>query len=296
MEETREIAALMNLIDDPDLDVFDSVSHRIVSYGKNIIPNLEQLWENTPDGGIQEKIELLIHRLHFQDLYAEFKSFKQAPEADLLEGLLLVARYQYPDLVTLPIHHEFEKIRRNMWLELNSYLTALEQVNVINRTFYSYHKFKGTEISYQQPEEFLVNKLVETKRGNVILNGVIYQYLCGLLDMPVKAINIPRQYLLAYFDTSYGYFNPQKEEANIHFFIDPLNGHIYTHKDVETYLKRMGAPSAPQVYYKPLENKNIIRFLLQEYARCFDEDPNKYKLEELQSLASLLSASDNTNL
>ncbi len=295
MEETREIAALMNLIDDPDGEVFDSVSHRIVSYGKNIIPNLEQLWENTPDENIQEKIELLIHRLHFQDLYGDFRSFRQSSEIDLMEGLLLVARYQYPDLAVMPIQQEFEKIRRNMWLELNSYLTALEQINVINRIFYTYHKFKGTEIAYRQPEEFLVNKLLETKRGNVILNGIIYQHLCCLLDIPVKAINIPRQFLLAYFDTSYEYFKPQKDESNIHFFIDPMNGHIYTHKDVETYLKRMGAPATP-VYYKPLENKNIIRFLLQEYARCFDEDPEGYKQEELQSLASLLSSADHANL
>lgn len=295
MEETREIAALMTLIDDPDLDVFDTVSHRIVSYGRNIIPNLEQLWENTPSEDVQEKIELLIHRLHFQDLYGDFRSFRQSTEIDLMEGLLLVARYQYPDLATQPIQQEFERIRRNMWMELNNNLTALEQVNVVNRIYYSYHKFKGTEIAYRKSEEFLVNKLLETKRGNVILNGIVYQHLCSQLDVPVRAVNIPRQYLLAYFDTSYGYFNPHKEEANIHFFIDPLNGHIYTHKDVETYLKRMGAPDSPHVYYKPMENKNSIRFLLQEYARCFDEGSNRYKQEELQSLASLLSAADSYN-
>ena len=43
------------LIDDPDTEVFDTVSNRIVSYGRHIIPNLEQLWENTPDETIQEK-------------------------------------------------------------------------------------------------------------------------------------------------------------------------------------------------------------------------------------------------
>ncbi|MBX3241313.1 MAG: transglutaminase family protein [Chitinophagaceae bacterium] len=290
MEETREIVALMNLIDDPDGEVFDTVSHRIVSYGKNIIPNLEQLWESTPDELVQGKIELLIHRLHFQDLYADFKSLKQSDNVDLMDGLLAVARYQYPELPGMSIGQEFEKIRRNMWLELNNYLTALEQVNVINRIFYSYHKFKGSEISYQNPEEFLVNKLVETKRGNVILNGMVYQHLCYLLDVPVRAVNVPRQYLLAYFDNSYEYFTPRKEDSNIHFFIDPMNGHIYTHKDVETYLKRMGAPATPS-YFRPLENKNSIRFLLQEFSRCFDEDHNRYKQSELQSLASLLAAS-----
>ena len=47
MQENKEILALFHLIDDPDQEVFDSVSHRIVSYGRGIIPNLENLWENT---------------------------------------------------------------------------------------------------------------------------------------------------------------------------------------------------------------------------------------------------------
>jgi hypothetical protein len=68
MEETKEISALFHLIDDPDEEVFISVSERIVSLGKGIIPNLENLWENTPVDVIQERIELLIHRLHYRDL------------------------------------------------------------------------------------------------------------------------------------------------------------------------------------------------------------------------------------
>ncbi len=165
MEETREISALMTLIDDPDTEVFHTVSDRIVSYGKHIIPNLEQLWENTPDEIIQEKIELLIHRLHFQDLQADMTSYSQAGSQDLMEGLLLVARYQYPDLVNNPVLQEMDRIRKNIWLEMNSYLTALEQVNIINRIFFAYHKYKGVEVSYQHPEEFLVNKAVKPRRA-----------------------------------------------------------------------------------------------------------------------------------
>ena len=68
MEPNREISALFHLIDDPDTEVFTTVSERIISFGKEIIPNLEDLWENTPQEDIQERIEMLIHRLHFQDL------------------------------------------------------------------------------------------------------------------------------------------------------------------------------------------------------------------------------------
>lgn len=288
MEETREINALLHLIDDPDNEVFDTVSNRIVSYGRPIIPNLEQLWESTPDETIQEKIELLIHRLHFQELQTDISRYAKATHHDLLEGALLVAKYQYPHLADTPVFQEIEKIKRNIWLELNSYLTALEQVNIINRIFFTYYKFKGVEVSYQHPEEFLINKVLETKRGNSIMNGIVYQILCRLLDIPIKAIRIPRQYLLAYFDTSYDYFNPKKGNDNsIHFFIDPMNGRVYTHTDVENYFKKIGVPITTS-YFQPMEHRLILQFLLEELAKCFDTSDNLYKQTELLTLADVM--------
>ena len=290
MEETREISALMTLIDDPDKEVFDSVSNRIISYGKFIIPNLEHLWENTHDEDIQEKIEMLIHRLHYQDLQQDFSEFAKSGEHDLLTGALLLARYQYPDLANTAVYQEMEKIRRNIWLELNSYLTALEQINIVNRIFFTYHKYKGVEVSYQHQEEFLVNKVIETKRGNSITNGIIYQALCEMLDIPVKVVKIPRQYLLAYFDTSYEYFNPDKEKnGDIHFFIDPMNGHIYTQKDVDTYFSKIGIAENP-AYFKPMSHQSILKFHTEEFAKCFEEDPNQYKQSELLTLADILAS------
>lgn len=293
MEETREIAALMNLIDDPDTEVFSTISDRIVSYGKDIISNLEQLWENTPDEMIQDKIELLIHRLHFQDLQADITAFSNTPEQDLMEGLLLIARYQYPDLATHHVLQEIEKIRRNVWLEINSYITALEQINIINRIFYSYHKYKGVEVSYQHPEEFLVNKMIETKRANAILNGIVYQHLCKQLDIPVKAIRVPRQHLLAYFDTSYEYFNTEPNHPhNILFFIDPMNGNIYSHKDVEGYFKKIELKPLAS-YYKPMRIPSILRFLTEEFAKCFQQEDKRYKKEELEHLAAVIAGVKN---
>jgi len=40
LEENKEITALLHLIDDPDEDVYTTVSDKIISFGKDIIPNL----------------------------------------------------------------------------------------------------------------------------------------------------------------------------------------------------------------------------------------------------------------
>ncbi|MFN8305415.1 MAG: transglutaminase family protein [Ferruginibacter sp.] len=287
MKENKEIIALLHLIDDPDEDVYSTVSDKIISFGKDIIPNLEHLWENTSSEEVQERIELLIHRLHFRDLTEDFSNWATG-ENDLMQGALLVARYHYPDMDNTVVLQEIEKLRRNTWLELNNYLTPIEQANIVTGIFYNYFKQKGVEFSYNNPDEYLVNKALDSKKGNALSNGIIYLTLCELLDIPVRAINIPRQFILAYFDPQYDLLNPVGHASEkINFFIDPLNGQMYSHKDVEAYFKRISVPPVPS-YFRPKSNKRIIQFLLEELAKCFDNDRNRYKMDELLSLANLL--------
>jgi len=287
MKENKEISALLHLIDDPDEFVYNTVSEKIISFGKGIIPNLESLWENTTSEEIQERIELLIHRLHFRDLTNDFTAWA-AGDADLLEGALLVSRYHYPELQKNTVLQEIEKLKRNIWLELNSYLTPLEQINVITSIIYNYYKQKGVEFAYNNPDDYLINKALESKKGNAVSNGIIYLVLCELLDVPVKAINIPRQFILAYFDHQHDLLNPVGHSSEkIKFYIDPLNGQMYSHKDVENYFKRISVPPTTS-YFRQINNKRIIQFLLEELSKCFDNERNRYKMDELLLLANLL--------
>lgn len=287
MQENKEIYALFHLIDDPDEEVFTTVSEKIVSLGRGIIPNLEHLWENTPNQEVQERIESLIHKLHFRDLTADFISWKNSSN-DLLQGALLVARYQYPEMLSTTTLQEIEKIRRNIWLELNSYLTPLEQVNVISGILYNYFKLKGAEVAYDIPEDFFINKVLESKKGNAITTGILYAVLCGLLDLPVKAINIPKQFILGYFEVDYDFPNPAGNiSSKIIFYIDPLNGQVYSHKDVENYFKRISVPPVA-TYFKQISNKRIIQYLLEELSKCFDDEKNRYKQKDLLYLSTLL--------
>lgn len=288
MEENKEISALFTLIDDPDEEVFGAVTTRIIDFGRGIIPNLENLWENTVNEHVQERIEMLIHKLHFRDLAEEFAEWNRSAHPDLLAGALLVSRFQYPDLPPTQVYQDIEKLRRNIWLELNSYLTPLEQVNVMTSILYNYYNLKGTEVNYQQPEEFLINKQLETKKGNSIANGIIYLILSELLDVPVRAINIPKQFVLGYFKQDYDFARHTEDiQYKTEFFIDPMSGQVFTHKDLETYFKRISVTPV-NAYFKPLSNRRIIQILLEEYSKCFNQAGNEYKRNELKELAESL--------
>lgn len=288
MQETKEMNALFTLIDDPDVEVYSTVSERIVGFGKGIIPNLENLWENTLSEEVQQRIEMLIHRLHFTDLSNDITEWGNSAYHDLLFGALLVSKFQYPDLHTTPVLQEIEKIRRNVWLELNNYLTPLEQANVLNSILYNYYNLKGTEVAYTNPDDFFIHKVLECKKGNSISNGIIYQVMCELLDVNARIINIPKQMIIAFYHSDYDATtfkgNPKEK---ILFFVDGISGQAFAHKDIENYFERISVtPTAS--YFKPLSHKRIIQILIQELSKCFNLPSNEYKQKELKSLSDLL--------
>ena len=288
MEETKEISALFTLIDDPDEEVYSTVSNKIIDYGKAIIPNLEHLWETSPNNALQERIELLIHKLHFTDLTHDFKNWIQSANQDLLTGALLVGKFQYPEMHTMPVLHEIEKLRRNIWLELNSYLTPLEQGNVISSILFKYFHLKGVEMAYNNPDDYFLHKVIETKRGNTLSLGILYQIMCNMLDINARIINIPKQTVIAFFHSDFepGNFTSSPREM-IHFYVDGCTGNAYSDKEIELYFKKINVPPTAS-YFKPLKNLRIIQQLLEETSKCFDNIDNQHKQTELLSLANLL--------
>ena len=122
MQETREISALLTLIDDPDHEVFSTVSNKIVDYGRGIIPNLENLWENSPSEDVQDRIEMLIHKLHYNDLTNDFTEWRNNPYHDLLFGSLLVAKFQYPNWLPRLYCKSLKELEEMYGLSLTAFL------------------------------------------------------------------------------------------------------------------------------------------------------------------------------
>ena len=288
MESNKEIRALLVLMDDPDDEVYDTVASQLMNYGREIIPTLEQLWEVTEDEAIQERIEQLIHRVHFQDLQQEFSEWSRAEQPELLRGAILIAKYQFPAINVPAILNQFDQMRKNVWLELNNYLSPLEQVNVFNSILYSFYKLKGHELTEREPKHFFLNQVLESRQGNGYSIGILYLALCELLDIPIFAVDIPRQFIFAYI-----YMHPDLFNTNVlpfqkvQFFIDPISGIVYSQKDVDTYLKKINATDR-ELYLNPVMNKRIIYKMMEELALCYHYLKEDTKAEEIQHLMRLL--------
>mgnify|MGYP003881427119 CR=1 FL=1 len=288
MQHTNEISALLRLIDDPDTEVFDTVAEKLLNYGAEIIPNLEQLWEVTIDSTTQERIEMLIHRVHFQNLQQEFYDWSKSEKPELLRGAILVAKYQFPEMNVPSILTQFDQMRRNIWLELNNYLTPLEQVNILNSILYNYYKLQGHELTERDPKYFNINQVLESKQGNAYSIGVLYLALCELLDIPVFAIDLPRQFVFAYIDTLHHFYSIDDAPVQqMQFYVDPMNGMVYTQKDVDTYLKKINATDRDN-YFKPIDSKRVIYKMMEELVLCYRYKHDEEKALELQELMKIV--------
>lgn len=285
----KEIQALFHLIDDPDNEVYCTVANQLLNYGKEIIPGLEHLWETTEDEDIQERIAQLIHRVHFQDVQQELRQWRNSENPELLRGAILVAKYQYPEMNIPFLLTQFDQIRRNLWLELNNYLTPIEKVNTFNGILYNYYKLQGHELSEHKPEHFFINKVLESKQGNVFTFGVLYIALAELLDIPIFAIAIPRQFLLAYVDSLQHFFTKGNDVMRRNsFYIDPINGMIYTQNDVEFYLAKIGADTKLEQHFLSQNTRQIIYRMLEELSLCYSYTKDDERAEEIQQLMEII--------
>jgi regulator of sirC expression with transglutaminase-like and TPR domain len=288
MQKEAEINALFKLIDDPDEEVFNTIADRLLNYGTPIIPDLEHLWENTLDEATLERIEIMIYKLRLQDLKEAFIEWKSKPDPSLFEGALLVTKFQYPELAIDSLRHQMEKIRRNIWLELNNYLTPLEQANVIRNILFSYYQIKGVEVNYEKPEEFLISAPLQSKKGNAIANTLLYAELCQQLEIQAQFINIPKQCIIAFYASDW---DPEEIVANpqefIQFYVEGTTGNAFSQKDLDQYMIRSNI-EPKNSYYKALSNVKIIKKHLLEFAKCFNSPTLQYKQKDLTDLANLL--------
>lgn len=284
----KKVTALLSLVDDPDIEVFDSVSNELLTYGKEIVANLQDYKETVDEEFVLKRIEILIRRALFSELKTQFISWSQEKKPSLLKGALLLAQYQFPDFDEKRFLEQFDKVKRNVWLELNDFLTPLEQINVINSIFYNYYKLKGTEGQVQHPNLYFINHLLENENGNAYSLGIIYLVISEMLDVPIFGVDLPYQFVLGYFDNLYNFLSDQEPIQNVQFYIDPINGIVYTQTDITNYLKKIRRFDERQSFMLPLNNKEVIKIMLTSLIDAYEANREPEKACDIQQLLAYL--------
>lgn len=285
MQTSGELIALLNLIEDPDEEIYQMVTSRLLDLGDEVIPLLEDHKQSVSDTEQLLKLDSIISKISISTLENALVQWKQNGEQSLLDAALTISMYINRETDKHQFFFEVEKIRKNVWLELNDYLTPLEEVIIINRILFDFYKLKGLNTNYRKIEEFDLMFLFSNKKANSYGLAALYLIIAELLGISIKPITIPEQNLLGYLMEE-ALFAPEAP-PEIVFYLDPINGQVYTHKDVENYLKKINKST----YSIKLETNTSAAFIkkwLVALAKSEKENGFPFKERELIRISRIM--------
>lgn len=284
--EKKDIRALIHLLDDPDTEVSDVVTGNLRELGTDVIPDLESAWERTVDQYYQQKIENIIRDIQFRNVKKNLANWKESGATDLLEGACWLARYQYPDLDIKDIKREIQKISGDIWLEINNKLTALEKVRIINHFIFDVHKFSKNNKNIFSPRNSYINLVLEGKKGSPVSLAIIYMLVAKQLDLPVRGINLPKIFILAYMDQKISLLK-RKTVKEVLFYINPYQGGaVLGKREIDQYLSQQKI-EPHKSFYQPCTNEAIIERLLHNLIHSYEKSGFPDKSEELRELLKI---------
>jgi len=288
MTNDSEINALIQLLDDNDHEVYTHVHDKLMSYGIDVIPKLEEAWSADLTPTTHERLEEIIHKIQFDHLVKEWKIWLSGVSPDLLTGAFLISKYFYPDADYNDVQKRMQKIRQSIWLELNYNQTPLEQIQIFNQVFYNHYSFKGTQTSNNY-QDYCLNHVLESRIGNSISIGIIYQVLANELNLPVYGVNLISHYILAFCKKMIFDFTTEESlEREVMFYINPINkGSIFSRNEIKDYLEKMKV-DYHRGYFIPTHSLSAIKEMLNYLIELSLHQNETERVEELKYLLKLL--------
>ncbi|MFC0183845.1 Transglutaminase-like superfamily protein [Pseudarcicella hirudinis] len=274
----NEIKALISLLDDEDQEVATLVEDKIRSLGGEMIPYLEDRWEDSSLNPLmQRKIEELIHDLQYKSVIERLTLWKEGGAMDLLEGMWAVATYQYPDLSYEKLRTSLDQIYYDVWIEFREGLHPMDQVKVLNSVIFSKLKFGANTKNFHSANNSMLNIVLETHRGNPISLCVIYMLIAQKLGVPLYGVNLPNLFVLTY------------KKDNFQFYLNVFNkGLVFSKIDIDNYIAQLNL-TPNDIFYQPCSNLDIIKRVLRNLILAFEKTGDDDRVKEVEHILKAIS-------
>jgi regulator of sirC expression with transglutaminase-like and TPR domain len=277
----KELKALISLLD--DAEIRPQIEERIHELGESVIPFLEEAWEESLDPAQQQRLEELIHDLQFSGLQERLRVWRDSGGENLLEGMWLINKYQYPDADLQALNRAIEQLRYEAWTLMSTDMGPIDQVRALNHVLFKVHRFAANTQNFHAPANSMLHLVLETRRGNPLTLCVIYLLVAQRLKLPVYGVNLPNLFILTY--------RPD-EAQNQPFYINCYNrGLILTRTDIEHYVAQLNLP-ANDIFFEPCSHLDIVRRALRNLAVSFEKMQEPEKAAEVSKLLAILTGEE----
>lgn len=282
MLNPTQIQALISLLNETDPKIFSHLKAALFEIGETALPYLDEALTESDDIDFQHLLTQIIEELNSYIVYKQLYKWYHTKNPDILEGYYIVTKFQYPSLIFQNLKDTVNKLSMDLWLELNSEMTALEMVKTINQFMFHKLKFKS---DYENPSllsNMYLNTVLEKKIGNDISLGILYYYLAQKQNMPIFGVNLPMNFVLCYTKGV-----DEKNLDDILFYINPYNkGFVFDYIVLENHFK-----SSSWQFRKenalPISVQDIIHRLLKGLLNSYMSEEDTKKTNGIRKLLEI---------
>lgn len=287
------IYALIDLIDDPDLEVYDSVCDQLINYGAMALPELKNclLSQDLTIKGV-ERIQEIIDHIEFTNVQQEFKTWVEGNEKDLITAIGIISKCQFPDVDIQQLKDTLYLLRKDIWLEISQKQTSFESIKVFNRIFFDYYGFRVNPGTSNAPFNYFPQMILEDRVGSELGVGLIYSIVAQSLNLPVYGVVFPwNRFYLAHIDQHH-VLNQIQLEYNtdgVLFYLDMSNNGSFMDKSM--LVEELNREQLPlrKSYFEPSSNTDIVRNFLQQLILTYHQWNNQgHKAVKLEYLLQQL--------
>ncbi len=284
-----QIKSLIHLLEDDDEETYKLIFPQLIDMGEDLIPYILDAKERSINPILTSRLKEVYIELNLQTSIKELTDWKLHNSRNLYQGLTILAKYRYPNIDLRKVSEVINKIRQDLWLEINDNLTALEKVRIINNIFFDIYKFRGDTKDYYAPENSFINDILIRKKGNPLNLSAIYSIIAQSVNIPIYGVNLPKNYMLVYVEKLYSQPLDNFQANDILFYINPFNrGEIHSKNDIINYLRRINIPVEEQ-YYMPCSNIVTLSRSLNNLVKIYKNKGEENKIYGFKKLLEVLS-------
>jgi regulator of sirC expression with transglutaminase-like and TPR domain len=264
-------AALISLLGDPDPAIYHTVRKKLVSFGPAIVDSLQPyLLHNDPI--LRRRARALVDHFGRQTADTQFLAFclKQGEDFDIEEGVLLLARTQFPGINPSAYTALLDSFAGDLREQIDFNNEAEQILATINDYLFQQLGFRGNEENYYEPENSYINCVLDRRTGNPISLSLVYLFVARRLKLPMTGIGLPGHFICRYQDS-------QSE-----LYIDAFNrGKLLSKADCIKYLLHTNH-SLQEGHLAPVSARRILLRICANLHQIYTQLEAREEISRLQ--------------
>ncbi len=267
----KERTALISLLADDDLAIYQTVRGKLLSYGLAADQWLRPYLLSS-DPVLRRRAGEIVDHFGRQSADTCFLAFclNQGEDFDAEEATLLLAQTQFPGINRSAYVALLDSFAADLRTQMDWNATAEQKLALINDYLFGQLGFSGNEEDYYDPENSYLNCVLDRRTGNPISLSLIYLFVARRLKLPMVGIGLP------------GHFLCRFQNSKSELYVDPFNrGKLLSKADCIKYLLHTNH-SLQEGHLAPVTARRILLRICANLHQIYTQLEAREEISRLQ--------------